>query len=228
MIDQDYELLSQYIDGELAAEATQQLRRRLLAEPELRATYDRMSKLDGSIRETFNVPGADTIPPRIASLLESRRNPAERRHAGWGFAIAASLIAATGLLLSPDWRQTETSAPSLAEVLDTAPSSGTTWETLDDGRQIRPVLSFAHVDGTWCREYLLSDDGATYRGVACRTESTWVTSALDSQALPGGTNAYRPAGAGDSDAIANFIADNASGIALSSEEEAALIARRWQ
>jgi hypothetical protein len=228
MKDQDYELLSQFIDGELPAEASQELRGRLLAEPELRATYERLRKLDGRIRETFNAPGTDTVPSRVTSLLERRKNSADRKHAGWGFAIAASLLAAAGLLLSPDWRQQQTGAPSLASVLESTPSSGAAWETLGDGRQVQPVLSFAHIDGTWCREYLLSDDGATYRGVACRNEGTWVTSALENQALPGSANAYRPAGAGDSDAVATFIADNASGIALSREQETALIARRWQ
>jgi negative regulator of sigma E activity len=170
MKDQDYELLSQFIDGELPAEASQELRGRLLAEPELRATYERLRKLDGRIRETFNAPGTDTVPSRVTSLLERRKNSADRKHAGWGFAVAASLLAAAGLLLSPDWRQQQTGAPSLASVLDTTPSSGAAWETLGDGRQVQPVLSFAHIDGTWCREYLLSDDGATYRGVACRNE----------------------------------------------------------
>ena len=94
MKDQDYELLSQFIDGELPAEASQELRGRLLAEPELRATYERLRKLDGRIRETFNAPGTDTVPSRVTSLLERRKNSADRKHAGWGFAIAASLLAA--------------------------------------------------------------------------------------------------------------------------------------
>ena len=90
MKDQDYELLSQFIDGELPAEASQELRGRLLAEPELRATYERLRKLDGRIRETFNAPGTDTVPSRVTSLLERRKNSADRKHAGWGFAVAAS------------------------------------------------------------------------------------------------------------------------------------------
>lgn len=227
MKEQDYELLSQYIDGELAAEDAQKLRRRLLAEPTLRATYDRLSSVNNEIRDTFNARGTDTVPQRVSALLQSKSTSSQGRRAGWGFAVAASLLAATGLLLNPDWRQADSDA-QFASVLDSTPSGLAGWETLEDGRQVKPVLSFAHVDGSWCREFLLADDGATYRGVACHSNSEWVTVVLDGQDAPGSTTEYRPAGAGDSDQVAAFIAGNASGIALSRSEESELIARRWQ
>ena len=46
MTEQDYELLSQYIDDELAAETAQTMRKRLLAEPELRAKFERILSLE--------------------------------------------------------------------------------------------------------------------------------------------------------------------------------------
>ena len=53
MKDQDYELISQYIDGELAPEQAQEIRRRLLAEPELRSAYDDMRHVDSRVRQAF-------------------------------------------------------------------------------------------------------------------------------------------------------------------------------
>ena len=49
MTEQDYELLSQYIDDELVAETAQTMRKRLLAEPELRAKFERMKEINSSV-----------------------------------------------------------------------------------------------------------------------------------------------------------------------------------
>lgn len=221
----DMELLSQYIDGELCAEQAQVLRRRLLADPALRACYDKLRDQNEQLRNAFNTPEAEMVPERVSALLQPSK---DRRRAAWGFAIAASLLATTGLLLNPDWQQAGQGDLLLSEALESTPSDAESWTSLEDGRQLRPVLSFAHTDGRWCREFLLSDQGATYRGVACRGEEQWLTSILDDQPLPGAMSEYRPAGAGDSDVIAAFIAEQANGIALSRVEEAELISRNWK
>jgi hypothetical protein len=233
MNDRDFELLSQYIDGELAADQTQALRQRLLAEPELRANYDHMYSVDKRIRKAFAGLSSEQVPERISATLMRdtavrEGNISGQRRAAWGVAIAASVLAAAGLLLNPDWRKTDVGDTALAAVLEATPSGGSEWQALADGRQVRPVLSFAHVDGSWCREYILSEDSATYRGVACRTGGQWVTTVLNAQSVPGNTTEYRPAGADDAEAVAAFIAANGAGIALSRSEEADLIARQWR
>ena len=228
MKDQDYELLSQYIDGELEAGKAQALRQRLLAEPELRATYDRMRASNSRLRDAFADPLNEQVPQHISNLLTHSRSGTGQRRAFWGAAVAASVLATAGLLLNPDWRDAPSGDNALAAVLELTPSGGADWKALADGRQVKPVLSFAHTDGSWCREYLLTEEGATYRGVACRTGGQWVTSILDTQPAPGGTSQYRPAGADDADAVAAFIEQHGAGIALSRSEEAELIARRWR
>ena len=230
MKDQDYELLSQYIDAELPAVAAQQLRQRLMAEPELRATYNSMRSANTTVRDTFNSPGADAVPARVSSLLEGERGSRTQKRAAWGLAIAASLVAATGLLLTPDWRHSDvnTGDQLLADALESTPSQGDGWNLLDDGRQVRAVLSFAHVDGSWCREYLVLEADVSQRGIACRSQGQWVTAVSASQPLPGSHGEYRPAGAADADIINAFITSNATGIALSRKEESALIGSHWE
>ena len=230
MKDQDYELLSQYLDAELPAAETSELRLRLMAEPQLRATYDRMRSINDDVRETFNAPGADAVPLRVAKLLQSDNSVVNRR-AGWGFAVAASLLAATGLLMNPEWRQSADKPGDtvLNVALDTTPSRGAGWETLSDGRKLRPVLSFAHRDGSWCREYLLLQNSQSWRGVACRSQGQWTNGVLNaSQALQGAGTEYRPAGADDVDTISAYIATHAAGIALSREQEFEQIEANWQ
>ena len=228
MNDQDYELLSQYIDGELEAGQAQVLRRRLMAEPDLRSACDQMRAADNNIRQAFESSWTQQVPERITALLTPKHRNTEGRRSVWGMAVAASVLATAGLLLNPEWRADNSGDTALAAVLEDTPSGGNEWQALADGRQVQPVLSFAHLDGSWCREYLLSEDGATYRGVACRTGGQWVTGILESQPLPGNTSEYRPAGADDADAVAAFITEHGAAIALSRGEEAELIARQWQ
>jgi hypothetical protein len=245
MTEQDYELLSQYLDGELAAPAAQELRKRLIAEPVLRASLDSLQKVNNSVKDAFDVPGADTVPARVVTMVQNARTRGGRlsqaHRAGWGLAVAASLVAATGLLLMPelmpDWRQQagDSLAVSTGDdafltfELEYSPSRADGWNTLGDGRQVRPLLSFANTQGGWCREYIMmSLEGSTWRGVACRTEGQWTTEVLSIEELAGSTNEYRPAGVANSDQITRFIDTHSADIAISLEEEADLIVRNWQ
>lgn len=234
MTDQDYEILSQFLDGELPSAETQALRKRLLAEPQLRQEFDRLRKLDENIKRAYATPGIEDVPAHVTAMVET--TPRRQRSSVWGFAVAASLVAATGLILSNGWQQTAEqypgtgSDPQLAQLLETTPSHAESWNTLPDGRQARPLLSFQDKSGSWCREYLLSQAGATWRGVACRTTGDWHTHVLalaSEEALVVG-GGYRTASAVDSDQVASFIHKNAADIALSLSQEAELISRRWQ
>ena len=126
MKEQDYELLSQYLDGELRGSAAQALRERLMAEPPLRAELERLQMINNRISEAFDFPGADAVPNHISKLLEEpARQAAPQRRKTWGFAVAASLVAATGLLMMPDQGDTPNpQVPSdqlIAHLLEQAP-----------------------------------------------------------------------------------------------------------
>ena len=103
----------------------------------------------------------------------------------------------------------------------------TGWEAIADGRQVRPVLSFKDQDGNWCREFLVSQGEDSSRGVACRQQGAWNTQVLATADIPGEASDFRPAGAGDADAVADYMTEHAAGIALSANEEAELIENDW-
>ncbi|MEH6516444.1 MAG: hypothetical protein V7742_07160 [Halioglobus sp.] len=235
MNNQDYELLSQYIDGELDATATAQLQHRLDQDVSLRQSLQAMQALNTRVHAAFL--NTDTVPGHIPDLLGKKQSnvvafPQINRQSGWGFAIAASLLAASGLLMFQNGGQMAGSFPEqdalISSVLDQAPSRGEGWDTLEDGSDFRPVLSFQTVSGQWCREYLLHSEASTGRGVACHTDGEWMTAVFSSQSQPGTTTEYRPAGANDADAVAHFIADQAASVALSASEETQMIAKDWQ
>ena len=235
MNDTDTELLSKYIDGELNAIETEALEGRLAEDTELRASLASMQAINSRISHAFD--GTAVAPSRVTDLLERKTGnvvafPIRERAAGWGFAVAASLMAASGLLMFQNSGQLAGEYPQqdtrIAGLINNEASRGDGWDTLEDGSRFRAVLSFQSRSGEWCREYLLQSDSIAGRGIACRTGENWVTQVFSSQDVPGSATEYRPAGADDADAIARFMADNADNVALGAEEEARLIARDWQ
>jgi len=230
MKEQDFELLSQYLDGELDLIGASVLERRLAEDSELKITLEQMRSQNVRIQDAF--AGTDKAPAHVQAMLEPASNVValSRRTArpAWQYAVAASLVAAAGLLLTPDWNRQGAGDDLLARVLEHTPSMASGWETLEDGRQVRPVLSFRHTDGHWCREYLLSGSAGGSRGVACRDGDTWQTAIIAEANIPGDSTDYRPAGAGDAEPVARYLAESADGIALSAAEEAELIANDWK
>lgn len=229
MNEQDYELLSQYLDQELDDLTARRLEQRLSAEPELQATLNRLQSLDQRIRQAYI--DTDQAPEHLLDML--RPTPSnvvafpQRRRPAWQYAVAASLVAAVGLVLAPQWQSSAPSGPSLASVLETTPSMADGWQTLSDGREVRPVLSFKEVDGAWCREYLVSFAGAAEHGVACRDDGHWNTRVLAPTSIPGDASEFRPAGAGDSNDVTDYLAERVDGIALSASAEESIISSSW-
>ncbi|QIB64585.1 anti-sigma factor family protein [Kineobactrum salinum] len=241
MSNQDFELLSAYLDGELDAAAVRALEQRLPREPLLASKLLQLRELQASLQLAFgdSADGA-RVPVRIRELLQpqpERILPLPHRHKRWStglrssVAIAASLILALGLVLAPQWQQQRHPAADtlLSAALETTPSRAAGWDQLADGRQLRGLLSFPSRDGSWCREYLLASDARTVHGVACRDGGHWeprVT--VEEAAMDNGESVYRTASANDSDPIADFIAAEASDVAAGAEKESGLIANHWQ
>lgn len=237
MKDQDYELLSQYLDGELGAPQVLHLEQRLAAEPELKSCLAQMQKVDASLRGSFDVPGADNVPPHVTRMVqESADNVVafpQRRKAVAGFAIAASLLAASGLLSLQTAQQVADSPMGgdrqLASALEQSASQSDGWEQLQDGRKVRMVLSFHTAHEGWCREYMLADRSSHWHGVACRGEQGWASAVLAEVApTQDSVDVYRPAGANDSSTVESFITTQADDIPLSARAEAEVIANGWK
>ncbi len=230
--EQDFELLSRHLDGELGAEQAREVNARLLAEPALRSVYERMKSADGRLRAAFEGAGAEAVPAHVTEMVQNAATR-DRKRLGWGLGVAASVLFAAGVVINSG--QPGENAPQyaaqdapVAPVLERAPSRGEGWDVLDDGSQLRPLLSFSGLDGEWCREYLLAHEGQEWRGVACRTtDGQWVTAVLAAEQLTG-AGGYRPAGAATPEEVAAYIDNRAADIPLSRAQEAALIAHGWQ
>jgi hypothetical protein len=238
MSEQDLEMLSQYLDGELGASQVQQLERRLSKEPGLRSRLERLQSVNASLVSAFDRPGTDKVPAVVTRMVTDSANSnviafPQRHKVGLGFAVAASLLAASGLL---SFDQSQPGVPAgtaidtlLVQALENAPSRGDGWNSLADGRKMRNVLSFQSLDSGWCREYRLEDQGQQWHGVACRGEIHWTTAVVSpAHTLGSSASEYRPASAGDSDQVQHFVESQAQDIALSLKQEAQLIKDGWK
>lgn len=246
--DQDMELLSQYIDGELGAPESRALEARLHEDSSLQSVMLRMQELNHRLSDMLNEDAS--IPEHISEALKpAPKSPLEETGAivlnfpggkipsrtastpRWAYALAATLLAAFAVVLVNDntsSRNTPWDNNALVSTaLDKAPS-GSDWSSLADGSEIQPVLTFPHDDGRWCREYLLRSSEADWRAVSCREEGRWVTQAAGLESYLETSDAYRAAGASDSAPVAVFISQHAADIALGREQETVLIQQRWR
>ena len=231
-VDDDH-LLSMYVDNELDAERTIALISRLRSEPALRERLEVMEANDKRVRQLFTQSDKQ-VPEHLAPLVAAENVAVlgmTRRWQRWAsVAVAASCAIAIALVV--DLNQTDVfnpmaMDPQLAKALEQYPSRATGWDTLDDERQFRSVLTFPAADGRWCREFLLSQSESHWRGVACRDGSEWVNQVVGSEVFLEQESQYRPAGAGDSEQVARFIDETATDVALGPQQEATLIGSGW-
>lgn len=236
LTERDHELLSQYLDDELAPAARGELETRLAEEPPLARTLERLHHLNREITDAYGSAASDTVPANVAALVGGgdKVRPLRRRllpRAVWPSALAASLVVAMALVLvtgqNGDQHVTGDD-PLLARALESEPSRANGWTQLGDRRQLRPVLTFPDRSGTWCREFLLRDGARGWRGVACRESGAWELQVVARESFLASDDAYRPAGTAASDDVAGFITRNAADIALGRDAERELINSGWR
>jgi len=117
---------------------------------------------------------------------------------------------------------------TLAAALTTQASRAEGWETLDDARDFRAVLTFPAANGNWCREFMVASGEEHWRGVACRNQDSWVTQVMAREVFLDQSTGYRTASAGDIDQVSRFIDAEATDVALSRSQETAVIRDGWQ
>jgi hypothetical protein len=250
--DQQFERLSRYVDGELPDGERAALEARLRESADLRSQLAAIRRLNDSLSMALaqhgDVPQSlrdrlgrgpapvasdrDAATATILPFPEGQKPVRKAAARPWRqYAAAACVLAAVGAVLLNSTPGTNTGLPGndrlVARALDTLPS-GDDWSDLGDGRELRPLLTFAHRDGTWCREYLLRQESRDVRAVACRDSGRWETQAAGFETYLDSTTAYRPAGASDSAPVSVFISENAAGIALGRSEEQALLTSGWR
>jgi hypothetical protein len=221
------DILSAYLDGELAPEDAERLRALLACDADLAQRFERLRLAGELAREAFE-------PLALARAPHALRAAAGASWSRFAAPAAAALAAcAAGVVLGVSLRGEGSgrlfsidggivAAPAVARALDDAATSAT---MRSGGVAVAPIYSFRDGDGRACRAFRASASDATVEGAACRDGAIWRILALaPTQARSG---AFVQAG-GDEPAAVAAAVDAAFAEEISAEEEAELIARGWR
>ncbi len=229
------EQIAAYIDGSMTADERAVLEAQMAGDAEMADAIARRRKNDELLRVAYapTAAGIDAAMLKRLGLADEAQAPvaandnvfAWRRWLPAGGAIAASLaLALVFVTPSGDVGGGLAGQPAFQAALENMPSGGNI--ALNDGRQIRPVLTFKAGDGRYCREFSV---GGSQSGIACRGPKSWNVEAFakGSVVLPGNTEIRTAAGADTKALDAAYDRLKASD-PVSGEIEKQMISKKWQ
>lgn len=185
-----------YCDGELDAQAAEQVREALRSDSALQDRVRRMQAVDDLLRASVQVDLA--VPEKFTALLSARPEDeaanvvdlSSRRRTWRAWVPTAAGIAAAfailigGNTLAPSsmaWMEQVEDGIALAGPVQQAIISVPSGKHVQfNGFNVMPVVSFVSNDGRMCREAQLDDDEMAARIVACRdvSENEWCIEAF--------------------------------------------------
>ncbi|BDX04728.1 anti-sigma factor family protein [Planctobacterium marinum] len=171
----DYDLLSQFIDGELdTAEATE-VKRRLLAEPELNELYQQLKQLNDSVKtvipDFLNEPLSDELKQLLKQTSPAQTNESDamwRRFLPMAASIALVFVMGYAFISQPFQGNGMTIKGSmLSKVADDE-----NWLS-ENGTEVVVVQSYQSAAQSLCREYYARADNKVEHGVSCYEQGQW-------------------------------------------------------
>ena len=101
--EQDHQLISASLDGELEPEQGLAFKRRLLQEPELNKQYQTFKALDQNLKTTFSEIADAPVPQQLTALLVDDKKVEDdqqktAQNSPWRFLALAASVGAIGLL----------------------------------------------------------------------------------------------------------------------------------
>ncbi|NGQ93033.1 zf-HC2 domain-containing protein [Rhodobacter sp. HX-7-19] len=237
--------LAAFVDGELSPEDSAAVVMHLADHPADQAYVDDLFAANAALARAFAAPLSEPVPPAIQALLAEPAPsaailpfpPARGRLRP---ALAGGLGLAAGLALALYLVQPAPPATLAVGPLDAASPLATALEGLPSGATLATtsgpeavILSTLPTATGHCRE-VESLDRAARRidlALACRLpQGGWQIEMVLAETLPGDSTTEPGFAAAEGTALQDFSAyldRRGAGLALSPEEEAALIARGW-
>lgn len=232
MNEQDLDLLSAYLDGELSSEDAVNVKSRLLAEPAFREAHDSLLANDELMMAFAAQMNSRPVPSSVDTLLQPKlvgipavgdtdtvataaTEPTSVHASGqqqW-LAMAAAVLVAVGLI---GFQLSESDVPSIENTLSGQSFGTEVGDTL-------VVATFMTSGGEVCREL----KSAVSRSIVCRADKQWQTT-LEVPVSASADGFFQPAGENDVTTIDAYVMANKSGDALTAEQEQALIAAGWR
>lgn len=251
MNEHDIEKFMAYADGELDQVSAGEIERQLVDDDDARAIVERFRQTRTALTPAMDELLKESVPQHLIDAIRSHRfepvrplaqpcaptaNTAGRTAANdrafWpSLATAASLALVVGLFAGQWWGSQSSVESPLAQSLQRAMETLPAGEAMEfAGVQITPVTSYRGADGQICREFEQTADGRIALGIACRTETQWVTRLMIDQGPVGAaasSTTFVPA-SGGVDSISSLLDGMKLGPALSAQEEHAAIEQGWK
>lgn len=205
MNDEQRELLSEYVDGELDAAGRKQARELAAVDPQARAYLESIERLNDRLKATFGPIADSAIPAHLSPALASRYR---LKGAFLPLALAASLAVVAVLLIRQEGidLQVEDRLAQMQDqilqlrqqTLENVPSGvSSSWMEPDGATRVKitPIRTYRTVNDRFCREYeerIDDSQGVEFRrGIACRTgKGVWPDRA--SVSVPDVASGQRP------------------------------------
>lgn len=189
MNEQDVELLSAFIDDELDTATRETVESRLNNEPELKAKYEELTKLNQSLTDVFSEP-EETMPDAFKALLEVEEKPDNvvslqqstaktetipDKSNNWLLPLAATVAVVSFVTFftfdvsekpHSQWQQ-------VADLLETSPSQIQFESDEPSSLAFVATNSFEHTDGRFCREFFTQTTEEQTHGIACKNNQGW-------------------------------------------------------
>lgn len=237
------ETLSAFLDGELTPAEMEQVRTRLAEDSALADRLAELSAVDELVSERAHAIDERPLPSEVQRMLaeddakpESAqvipfplwRRARQALNAQTGIAAAIALAFGFGLAeVTDNFGNPQADAfQPVAERLETLPSG--TSETLPDGREMTPRLTFVNRDGQHCRQYRVTGEGERSENIACRAQQTdngWEQMASIRQPAAESGSYQTASGGSMLDSALDQMMD---GGIIEPEQEKQLIERDWQ
>jgi negative regulator of sigma E activity len=253
MNDHDIEKLMAYADGELDPASALEVERLLRDDEEARAIVERFRQTRSALGPDMDALLNEPVPQHLIDAIRAHplkpmpalaqaatpaasavtRQAANDRAYWPSLATAASLALVVGLFAGQWWgSQSGGGESSVAQALQRAMETLPAGEVLKvAGLQITPVTSYRGAEGQVCREFEQTADGRLAHGIACRTDTQWVTRLMFDHGPANNTTGsgagFVPA-SGELDAISSLLDNLKLGPALSADEERAAIQQGWK
>ena len=203
----DYDLLSQFIDGELDTAQATEVRHRLLAEPELNGLYQQLKALNDSVKSAMPDFHNEPVSDELAQLL-NLNNQAKSSDTSWRhllpLAASVAVVFVMGYLFISqpfDSNGMAIKGSMLSKVADDE-----NWLS-ENGTEVVVVQSYQNNEQNLCREYYAKEDSKVEHGVSCYQQGQWqkqVFAIKDSD-----SEQYYVTASSDYNDVEQFIADNA-------------------
>lgn len=237
------EVLSAYMDGELEAGETLDVRDAIEADPALGERLAALTAADALVRKHAHALDQQPLPASVLRRLEEpsgamdTKEPESNvirvdflrrscRYVQTHAAAAACLVLALGVVAFVAGRMDGRAVPGVSEYA-AALANSTSGDTirLDESNTLVTRFSFRDESGRFCRQYRLQTPEQSTENVACHADNGWVVIAsLDATLADGGE--YRPAS--QLPAMDSLLDEMMAGAPLSLTEERQLIRNNWR